>query len=65
MRDEERGRRLIAIFLLGLVLFNFPLLRIMTLDTTVAGLPPLVLYLFGAWALIILLLGLTLGRQRR
>jgi hypothetical protein len=65
MRDEERGRRLIAVFLLGLVLFNFPLLRILDVEWSIAGLPPLVLYLFGTWALIILLLGVTLGRQRR
>lgn len=65
MRDEVRGRRLLAVFLLGLVLFNFPVLRIMEVAGPASGLPPLVLHLFAGWALIILLLGLIVGRQRR
>ena len=28
MRDQDRGKRLIAVFLLGLVLLNFPLLAV-------------------------------------
>jgi hypothetical protein len=58
MPDETRGRRLIAVFLLGLALLNFPLLAVVEAAGTVFGLPPLVVYLFGAWALLIVLLAL-------
>jgi len=63
MRDEQRGKRLIAIFLFGLVLLNFPLLVVVDALPRWLGLPPLVAYLFAAWALIILLLALVGGRR--
>ncbi|MDX1542015.1 MAG: hypothetical protein R3349_11500 [Geminicoccaceae bacterium] len=65
MRDEVRGRRLIAIFLFGLLLFNFPLLRIVDEIEGPGGLPLTVVYLFGAWALIIVLLWRIGGNRRR
>ena len=58
MRDEVRGKRLIAVFLLGMVLLNFPLLAVVEASGSVLGLPPLLLYLFGAWAGLIALLAL-------
>ncbi|HEX6142162.1 MAG TPA: hypothetical protein VFZ01_05565 [Geminicoccaceae bacterium] len=64
MRDEQRGKRLIAIFLFGLLLLNFPLLVVVDALPRWLGLPPLVVYLFTAWALIIVLLGLVGGRRR-
>jgi hypothetical protein len=66
MPDETRGRRLIAVFLLGLLLLNFPLLAVVEAAGSLFGLPPLVVYLFGAWGLLILLLALIVeGRSPR
>ena len=42
MRDEERGQRLIAVALLALVAFNFPLLAVAEAGPRLLGLPPLV-----------------------
>jgi hypothetical protein len=56
VRDQDRGKRLIAVCLLGLVLINFPGHRWF-------GLPPLFLYLFGAWAGLIVLLALIVERR--
>lgn len=64
MRDQDRGKRLIAVFLLGLALFNFPLLAAAESGVALLGLPPLFLYLFGAWAGVILLLALIVERGR-
>lgn len=64
MRNEERGKRLIAVFLLGLVLVNFPLLAVVEAGEGLFGLPPLFLYLFTSWAGIILLLALIAQRGR-
>ena len=68
MRDEDRGKRLIAVFLLGLVLLNFPLLAVVDAGDRLFGLPALFAYLFGAWALLIGCLALIVegrGRGRR
>ncbi len=63
MRDEDRGKRLIAVFLLGLVLLNFPLLAVVEAGERLFGLPPLVVYLFGVWAGLIALLCLIVERK--
>ena len=63
MRDQDRGKRLIAVFLLGLVLLNFPLLAVVDAGRSWFGLPPLLLYLFGVWAGLIVLLALIVERR--
>jgi hypothetical protein len=62
MRNEDRGKRLIAVFLLGLILINFPLLAVVEAGQRWFGLPPLFLYLFGAWVGLIVLLALIVER---
>ena len=64
MRDEERGKRLVAVALLALVAFNFPLLAVAEAGPRLLGLPPLFAYLFGAWAGLIALLALIVERRR-
>jgi hypothetical protein len=63
MRNQDRGKRLIAVFLLGLVLLNFPLLAVVEAGQRLFGLPPLFLYLFGAWAGLIVFLALLAERR--
>ncbi len=63
MGEQDRGKRLIALFLLGMALFNFPLLVVASAGWTVLGLPPLILYLFGAWLGLILLMALIIERR--
>ncbi len=64
MHDVERGKRLIAVFLLGVVLLNFPLLAVADVSEALFGLPPLFVYLFGAWGGMIALLALIVERGR-
>lgn len=47
---EWAGERLVLLFLVGLLLINFPLLAIFNQSATVAGIPILYVYLFGVWA---------------
>lgn len=54
-----KRRRLVGIFLLGLVLCSYPVLSVFNRQITVFGLPLLYLYLFSAWALLIVLIILT------
>ncbi len=55
-RDKINGRRLVGLFLLGLLLFNFPLLNLFNRPVLALGIPVLYLYLFVVWALIIFLI---------
>ncbi|MEO8407102.1 MAG: hypothetical protein ABI476_01565 [Oxalobacteraceae bacterium] len=50
------GQRFAAIFVLGWLLFNYPLLALFSGADTWFGVPVLYAYLFAAWALIIGLL---------
>jgi hypothetical protein len=63
MRNQDRGKRLIAVFLLGLLLLNFPLLAVVEAGQRLFGLPPLFLYLFGAWAGLIVCRALLAERR--
>jgi len=64
MRDAVTGARLIALFLLGILLFSAPIMEIFNTDALVLGIPLLFLYLFGAWLLLVALLALVLSRHR-
>jgi len=47
------GQRLVGLFLLGCVLFNYPFLYLFNHPLQVFGIPLLYLYVFAAWALLI------------
>lgn len=60
------SQRLVGVFALGWLLFNMPLLALFDTDSTVFGIPLLYAYLFGAWALLVLLLAwLSSGKAGR
>ena len=50
------GPRLAAVFLLGVVLFNYPLLSVFDIAGAIFGIPLLYAYLFAAWTLLIALM---------
>ena len=56
-------QRLIALFLLGWVLFNFPMLSLFNQQATLLGIPSLYVYIFAAWALVIALMGWIAERR--
>lgn len=53
LRRNLTGQRLLALFMLGWLLFNFPLLALFDGATDWLGLPGLWMYLFVAWTLLI------------
>ncbi len=63
-RDRDR-QRVIAVFLLGCVLFSYPLLALFNVHTSVARVPLLYAYLFVAWAGVIALIAVVSGHSRR
>ena len=63
MKKARRGERLMGLFLLGCLLFNFPLLALFNVKGAVLGIPVLYAYLFTAWAMLIALVALIMERQ--
>jgi hypothetical protein len=56
---DRTGERLVALFLLAVLLLSPPLISIVDEPSKVAGLPVLYLYLFAVWALLIIMLALV------
>ena len=56
------GQRLVAIFAMGAILLNYPLLALFSRAAEAFGIPLLYAYIFGAWALLIALVALAVER---
>lgn len=62
VRDNLKGQRLVALFLLGCLLLNYPLVSLFAGATELAGVPLLYVYVFFAWALLIAAMALVVER---
>jgi hypothetical protein len=51
--DDAKAQRFLALCMLGLVLFNYPVLALFNVPGTLLGVPVLYAYLFIAWAALI------------
>ena len=54
--ESIKGRRLVGLFLLGFVLFNYPIISLFNIEAELLGIPILYHYCFGAWLLVIVLI---------
>ena len=59
----SRAARLVCLFMLGCLLFNYPLLAIFNSRATLFGIPLLYAYLFAAWTLLIVLVAVIVERS--
>ena len=57
-----RAARLAFLFLLGVLLFNYPLLALFNVQGSVFGVPLLYAYIFAAWGLLIALVAVVMER---
>ena len=55
-QNKWKNKRLTGLFLLGILLFNYPIISLFNLDTMLLGFPLLYLYLFSTWGFLILLI---------
>ena len=62
MREEKKAQRFVALCMLGMLLFNFPILALFNVPGTVLGVPVLYAYIFMAWAALIALMALVAER---
>ena len=61
--SSRKGERLAGLFLLGCLLFNYPLLALFNVPARVLGVPVLYAYLFAAWALLIALVAAVMDAR--
>ena len=62
-KANVKAPRLVALFLLGNLLFNYPLLALFNRPVSVFGVPLLYAYVFGAWLLLVALLAIIADRK--
>ncbi len=53
---EKKGPRFVALAMLGMLLFNYPILMLFNVSGALFGVPVLYAYLFLAWAGLIALM---------
>jgi hypothetical protein len=63
LKASLTGQRLVMLFFLGLVLFNFPILGLFEGRGMVLGVPVLYAFAYGAWAFLILAMALVTARR--
>ena len=62
MSDQAKAERYVALCMLGMLLFNYPILALFNVQGTLAGVPVLYAYLFIAWAALIALMAFVAER---
>ena len=63
MRSGMTGQRLVALFLLGFLVFDYPIFALFAGPAHVAGVPLVYAFVFVAWALLIALMALVVERR--
>lgn len=53
---ESKGQHFMALCMLGMVLFNYPILALFNVSGSLFGVPVLYAYLFIAWAALVALM---------
>jgi hypothetical protein len=64
-RPETKTQRLVALCMLGALLFNYPILALFNRPVLFLGIPLVYAYIFAAWALLIALVGIVVERSGR
>jgi hypothetical protein len=62
--ENKKYKRLVALFLFGFVLLNYPILSLLNIKIMVFGFPLLYLYIFSVWGLLIFLSALVMSRSK-
>ena len=61
---ESKSHRFVALCMLGLLLFNYPILALFNVTGTVFGVPLLYAYVFIAWAVLIAMMAFVAESDR-
>jgi hypothetical protein len=61
---RQKGQQLMALFLGGCLLFNYPVLSLFSRNGLVLGIPLVYVYIFSTWAVLIGLTALVIELRR-
>ena len=53
---ESKGQRFVALCMLGILMFNYPILALFNVSGSLFGVPALYAYMFIAWGVLIALM---------
>jgi hypothetical protein len=62
VRWSKFRERALALFILGVLIMNYPMMALFSVDGFVFGIPLLYAYVFSAWLLLIVLAALLVAR---
>ena len=62
---EIRSQRMVALSMLGCLVFNYPILELFNRSGTVFGIPVLYAFIFAAWGLLIAMMALVVETKDR
>jgi hypothetical protein len=60
---DAKEARFVALCILGMLLFNFPILALFNVSGRLFGVPALYVYIFAAWAVLIALMALVAEKK--
>jgi hypothetical protein len=63
LKPGRRTARLVALCMLGCLLFNYPILALFNRPDTFFGIPALYAWIFGAWTVLIVLMAHAVERE--
>jgi type IV secretory pathway VirB3-like protein len=63
MKPGRRTATLVALAMLGSLLFNYPILALFNRPATFFGVPVLYAWIFGAWCVLIVLMARAVERD--
>jgi hypothetical protein len=63
MKSGQRTARLVALAILGCLMFNYPILALFNRPGTIFGIPVLYAWIFGAWTVLIVLMARAVERR--
>lgn len=61
---RSKGQKLTALFFVGCLLFNYPVLHIFSRNGFVWGIPILYVYVFASWAALIGLIAVVIEARK-
>lgn len=63
MTNRKHHERLVVLFILGVLVLNYPILYLFGSNAMWLGIPALYLYLFACWFVLIVLLAVLVERR--
>ena len=63
MKEQLKEQKLLLLSITFLILFNFPIISIFNVETTINGIPTLYFYVFTLWIMMITLIFIIVNKD--